>query len=84
MFLVRGSAGSSVKLSFRAGARKGVGKSCPPWPLGCSLCALPFLCLLHHSAPFPRERGALAACLWLLSPLGPRQAKKMGLGGWPG
>lgn len=82
MFLVRGSAGSSVKLSFRAGARKGVGKSCPPWPLGCSLSALPFVCYITRLL-YP-ERGALAACLWLLSPLGPRQAKKMGLGGWPG
>lgn len=44
------------------------------------------LCLLRHS-PFPREMkgwGGLAASLWPLSLLGPRQARRMGLGGWPG
>lgn len=80
VFLVGGSAGSSVKLSFRAGARKGVGKSCPPWPLGFSLSALPFVCYITRLLSPVRGGPLLPAC-GFCHPWGPDRPRRWALEG---
>ena len=65
-------------------AREGEGRSCRPWLLGGSVSSLPFDCYITHLLSPGRGKRRGPGCQpWPLSLLGPRQARRMGVGGWP-